>query len=58
MTKRTIVLENMWVDESDEFWDDEEEVANLILLALEGINWEIKKEDVHVLAKGNSWMQY
>ena len=53
MTKRTIVLENVWGD-----WDDEEEVANLIILALEGINWKIKKEDVHVLIKGNNWMQY
>ena len=58
MKGRTIVLENVWADEDDEFWENEEEVSKLILLAFEAITWEIKKEDVHVLIKGNNWMQY
>ncbi|MCK4827543.1 hypothetical protein KA005_68070 [bacterium] len=43
MTKRTIILEDIWCDESDEFWNNEEEIEETILKLFSAINWEIGK---------------
>lgn len=51
MSKRTIVLKDIWCDEGDEFWENEDEIEELIREMFEAINWEIG--DIWILGKGN-----
>ena len=46
MTKRMIVLEDVWCDESDKFWEDKGNVQEMIYEVFRQINWEIGKVEI------------